>query len=281
MRRIEYPTGYQIRIYVGGVAGNGGHDFEDDIDWIDYLDGDINLKADKRLCPVDEWLDASQWIDDFDDLDALEQKRKAESERVSAARCKNNLYYISRSNVWQWFVTLTIAPSDRIDRYNYDECSAKVRKWFDNLRQRKTPDLYYLIVPEMHKDGAWHYHALIGGADGLTFVDSGHKDAGGEPIYNFEDWRYGFSTATRIVDTCRASSYIAKYITKDMCRATKGKHRFWASKSCQRASVEDYLVDADELARYRQELMEHMSYKSAIDTAYYRVEYFEIPKGDE
>lgn len=279
VRRIEYPTGYQIRVYTRGVVGMDDGDPYPNVDWIDYVNGDVHLKSGNPI-PYDVWLDGSEWVESFDDLEEMENKRKAESVRVSASRCKNNLYYIARSNVWEWFVTLTIAPSDRIDRYDYDECSAKVRKWFNHLKERKAPDLYYLIVPEQHKDGAWHYHALIGGADGLTFVDSGHVDKdSGEMIWNFEDWKYGFSTATKVQSTQRVSSYISKYITKDLCRATKGKHRFWASKTCQRASVEDYLVDGEELVKYRQTLMENMSYKSAVDTAYFRVEYFEIPKG--
>lgn len=277
VRLIEYPTGYQIRVYTGGVVGVESIDPYPDVDWIDYINGDVHLKSDKRI-PCDMWIDCPYDIEDVADFELEEIKRKEESLRVSATRAKNMLYYIARSNVWEWFVTLTIAPDARIDRYSFDDVSKKARKWFNNLQQRKAPDMYYLLVPEQHKDGAWHMHGLIGGCQGLSFIDSGHKDDNGEVIYNFENWKFGFSTATAVRDTRRVSSYISKYITKDLCRDTKGKKRYWCSANCQRANVEDYLVEGAEMEEYRQKLMESMSYKTAVDTAYYRVEYFEIPK---
>lgn len=288
VRLIQYPTGYQIRVYTEGVVGRAVEDPYPGVDWIDYINGDVKMLGDTHT-PINFWQEVP--IDDLSDLDEImeqereqrllsDQERASESLRVAATRAKQAVYYLARSNVWEWFVTLTVAPSDKIDRYNYDEVSKKVRKWLNHLRERKAPDMYYLIVPEQHKDGAWHMHGLLGGCDGLIFKDSGIKDDKGNIIYNFDNWKYGFSTATKVQDTRKVSSYISKYITKTLMAATKGKHRYWASKNCARAVVEDYLLDGVELHKYRQLLLEHMNYKTAVDTEYYRVEYFELPLED-
>lgn len=285
VRLIQYPTGYQIRVYTEGVVGMAVEDPYPGVDWIDFINGDVHLESDIRI-PVDVWLDCP--ISDLSELDDVmewerqerlrtEAEKAAESLRVAALRAKQTVYYLARSNLWEWFVTLTVAPSDWIDRYNYDDVSMKVRKWLNNLRSRKAPDMYYLVVPEQHKDGAWHMHALVGGCAGLSFVDSGHRDSKGNIIYHFDNWKYGFSTATAVQDTCKVSSYISKYITKTLIAASKGKHRYWASKNCQRAVVEDYLLDGMQLHEYRQQLLEHMTYKTAVHGKYYSVEFFEMP----
>lgn len=272
VRLIEYPTGIQVRVYdtvINGVL----EDVYKNVEWVDFVNGDVKYK---NQVPYDVWLDGSQV--DWELLDSEQKEKKGESLRVSMTRTKNMIYYLARSNVWDWFVTLTISPDAKIDRYNFKDCSDKVRKWFDNLRQRKALDMFYLIVPERHKDGAYHFHALMGGCDGLDFKDSGRRTKDGQTVYNLANWKYGFSTATAVTDTSRVSSYISKYITKDLCAVTMGKRRYWASNNCQRASVEDYLVIGDDLKQYVRQLYDNMTWKKRVNNAYFSVDYFEIPK---
>lgn len=256
---------------------SGIEDLWRDVDWLDPITGEVKKKGETRVYDDerDVWLPAPDI--DFDMLGERTEEQKEESLRVSMTRTKNMIYHIARSNVWEWFVTLTIAPSPKIDRYDFKECSEKVRKWFNNLRSRKAPDLYYLIVPEQHKDGAWHFHGLLGGCAGLSFVDSGKK-SGKEPIYNFENWKFGFSTATAVQDTSRVSSYISKYITKTLVQETKGLRRYWTSANCKRAEVEEYLLTGEDLKRYLDKLYEKMTWKKRLENGYYSIEYFEIPK---
>lgn len=68
-------------------------------------------------------------------------------------------------------------------------------------------------MPERHKDGACHFHGLLTNCDNLKMVDSGkfskgkhiynHEVKGSKKIYNINsrNWKYGFTTATKIEDT--------------------------------------------------------------------------------
>lgn len=42
------------------------------------------------------------------------------SKSVSLNRTKNMVYYLARSNIWDWFVTLTFNP-EFVDSFNYDD----------------------------------------------------------------------------------------------------------------------------------------------------------------
>lgn len=153
---------------------------------------------------------------------------------VSSARSKQMIYGIARSNTWEYFLTLTF-DRNITDSSDYRFVTKRATEWLNNIRKRYCSNLKYLIVPELHSDGIhWHLHGLLANCSGLKFVDSGHKTPKGIPIYNLQNWRYGFSTVTPVLDTGRVSSYIAKYITKEVANVTKGRQRYWASNNCFR-----------------------------------------------
>jgi hypothetical protein len=93
----------------------------------------------------------------------------------------------------------------------------------------------YLIVPELHKDGAIHFHAILKGYKGVIRLN-GHKDRSGRPKYDFVGFRAGIAQATRIVDLTAGLEYVAKYIGKEM-PDFENKKRYWASRSLKRPTV--------------------------------------------
>lgn len=182
---------------------------------------------------------------------------------TSKSRTINKIVDYGRDNMWEWFFTFTLNEEAVIDRTNYEECSKKVRKWLDNIKQRKCPGMKYLLIPELHpSSGAYHFHALVSNVNELTFdiainnqefrktKDGQIKtDENGQPvpnkyfgeylrtdypkgefIYNIRDFKNGWSTATKIKDTKKAVSYLIKYITKDLVFSTFGKRRYFISK---------------------------------------------------
>lgn len=194
-------------------------------------------------------------------------------------RYKHNLsravavvYDLARSNKFDWFVTLTLSP-DAVDRYDYDACSAAVRAYTDRLRKYGCK---WLIVPEQHKDGAYHFHGLVSGSMPLT--DSGKTwynpiEGYAQPIYNLKTYEYGWSTATAIVHPDRCATYVAKYLTK--CPSVpKGKKSYWASRSLARPTV-DYLLTCYDTTIYDKDLGEFVTVRE--HDGFWG---FGIPRGD-
>lgn len=168
---------------------------------------------------------------------------------VAFKRSKNMIYKLAFNNKpWDYFVTFTF-NSDKVDRYNFSEVSKKLSKWIDNIKQKYgCKDMGYIIVPEKHKDGAWHFHGLFKNCDNLNFIDSGIKDNQGRVIYNISNYKFGFTTATKLSDIDKAVSYILKYISKDLFGDNlKGKKRYWRSKNLEMPAVETAIFEGNKI----------------------------------
>ena len=97
-------------------------------------------------------------------LDREEQTNKSDYEKfdVSLSRSKRCITDIILCNKFDYFCTFTFDES-KIDRFNYDVCQKKLRKFFNNFKNRYAPDFKYLIIPEFHKNGAIHFHGVCSG----------------------------------------------------------------------------------------------------------------------
>lgn len=148
----------------------------------------------------------------------------------SIMRTKQTIRDIVLCNDFELFVTFTFDPA-KVDRYNYHACSYKMRVWLHHQRDlanRRGKDFKYLIIPERHKDGAIHFHALLSGYSS-TLHDSGLRTQELRPIYNVTSFRSGFTTAVFVDSKDGVSSYITKYITKELLHEFK-KQRFFCSQ---------------------------------------------------
>lgn len=164
-------------------------------------------------------------------------RKNAEDKAASVARSKRR----ARSRIFDYayanpdlsiFATFTL-DSARVDsRYDVVALTKRLGVWLDNRVRRA--GLKYIVIPELHKDGAVHWHGLLN--DVLPLVDSGTikpasggrprkprsvkerralLDAGGSIVFNLPDWTYGFSSALRLYgERAAAVSYVCKYITK-------------------------------------------------------------------
>ena len=76
----------------------------------------------------------------------------------------------------------------------------------------------YLLIPELHKSGAVHFHGLLGNVP-ADFVEAANPKNGkpvirhNRQVYNLTEWEYGFSDCEEIESPERAASYITKYVT--------------------------------------------------------------------
>lgn len=194
------------------------------------------------------------------------EKQRQGSERSlenSLKRTKTKIYELAQANEWKWFLTLTFNP-DLIDNSDYDLLSSKLNDFFSNLRKRVCPDLKYLLVPELHKDGIkYHFHGLFADCGGLIFQDSGHY-IDGVRQYNLLQWKYGFSWCSIVKDSSRVASYITKYITKDLVCTLANKKRYWCSRNLNKP-IEHFLSCSNEEKDILIDSIGELSHVSSFD----------------
>lgn len=133
----------------------------------------------------------------------------------SMRRARAKVRRLALANEFQWFVTLTL-DARMIDRYDGKAITRKLSQWCDNMVRRH--GLRYILVPERHKDGAFHFHGFFAGD--VSVQKSGHFDSAGHEIYNLPQWTYGFTAAIELYgEYASACSYVCKYIGKQGERA--------------------------------------------------------------
>lgn len=215
--------------------------------------------------------------------------KKEESERTkeqeehsyssSMSRTVNQIYEIARANTWEYFLTITF-DRKKVDSSNYDLLCRKVSDWISHLKSRYAPDLKYLLVPELHKDGIhYHFHGLLSNIGDMKLTESTVKIRG-QQIYNLENWKFGFSTVSKIKDSGRASSYLVKYITKELCAVSTGKKRYWCSRNLDRPTIKVYNLPYEEIERILMDnitKIRHTS-ESVINSCGMSVTYIEMKK---
>lgn len=129
-------------------------------------------------------------------IEQIEEKHEKSIES-SMNRTVQNIYGITRANTWDWFITLTINPQI-IDSTDYDAVTKKSSQWLKDLRKRVSPDMKYILVPELHSDGLkWHLHGLLADCPQLSFKKTSIVKSG-KTIYNLDNWKYGWTTATKV-----------------------------------------------------------------------------------
>lgn len=154
----------------------------------------------------------------------------AESLARAQRRARTAVRDLALCNPMTYFVTLT-CDAQRVDRYDIKAIMRKVNGWLDNQVRRR--GLAYILIPELHKDGAVHFHGFFN--DALPVTDSGTMvppgggkpkrprsaaqraawaDAGGREVFNLP-WPYGFSTCMHLHgEYASAVGYVCKYISK-------------------------------------------------------------------
>ena len=159
----------------------------------------------------------------------------------SMRRARAKLRRLALANGFDYFVTLTLSPEE-VDRYDAKAIMARVNRWLDNMVRRHS--LRYILVPEEHEKGGYHFHGFFAGA-GLEVVDSGtikrpgwkkpwkwsseeERDSwlaeGGHVVYNLPQWGLGFTTAMSLYGEYSAAvAYVCKYIGKQQGQRPMGR----------------------------------------------------------
>lgn len=150
-------------------------------------------------------------------------------------RARTQVRDLAMSNDFRYFVTLTLDGS-KVDRYDIRAVTRRLNQWLSNAVRRY--GLKYVLVPELHKDGAIHFHGFVN--DALRVVDSGTVippqggkprrprgekmrqawiENGGHVVFNLPQWSLGFSTAIELYGEYSAAvGYVCKYINKEQTK---------------------------------------------------------------
>lgn len=152
----------------------------------------------------------------------------------SVRRTKMIISDLVQCNEFELFCTFTF-DKKKIDRYDIIQVKSAMSKWLENTK-RTNPELKYLIVPEFHKDRqAIHFHALLSGLSESLLIPT-NKFHNNRSIYHLKSYSYGYNSAIKIDNIDKVSSYVKKYITKDLISET-GKKRFWCSQGLSRPKI--------------------------------------------
>ena len=165
-------------------------------------------------------------------------------------RAKTQILELALCNKWDYFITLTI-NRDKHNRYDLEAYHKKLGQFIRNYNKKYGLNIKYLLVPEKHKDGAWHEHGFIMGLpnehlEAFTLSQKlpnylRKKLKEGEEIYNWLPYmkKFGFCDLEPIKNHQGASYYVLKYITKDLQRSVSklGGHLYRASQNLKKAEV--------------------------------------------
>lgn len=175
-------------------------------------------------------------------VDKVEKTSNETPEERSIRRTQKLVRDYIMCNRFDIFFTITIAS----DRYNIERSRKKLYNWIKNQRDRNGR-FEYIIVSEYHKDGALHFHGVARNYTGSLKESRSSKTNRlltdhGKPVYEFSEYKSGFTKVQYIGSTsedhARVAKYISKYITKNMV-SIFGKKRFWASQGLKKPILEN------------------------------------------
>ena len=178
----------------------------------------------------------------------------------SISRSKSRIFELAMCNEFKYFCTFTQDEKLR-DRFDLKEFRKDLAQLVRNLNRNRTEEnkIKYLLIPEQHKNGAWHLHGLLQGITPEDLREFTLKEklperirkqiAKGVKIYDWTRYRkaFGFFTCTEIESQTACAKYITKYISKDLQKTVheSGEHLFFASQGLKGREV--ILKNCDDL----------------------------------
>ena len=174
----------------------------------------------------------------------------------SINRTKTKISDYVLCNNFTHFATFTFDPKNskvngEENRKDFKKMSSLLKNWLKteqlNHFRHHGHKFKYLIVPERHKNGAWHFHALLENYKNETAnfytrknnyitvseLKSKKKDKNRKFITRY---KLGRSEIAPIKDKTKMSSYIKKYITKELIQDKNAK-RYWSSRNLKQPEI--------------------------------------------
>ena len=147
----------------------------------------------------------------FENKANFKRSRDVNDSKLSnnVTRARTRVFELAICNDFEYFITLTI-NKEKLDRYELKEYIKKLGQFIRDYRKKYEVDIQYLLIPEKHKNGAWHMHGLIKGIprEHLYINENGYLD-----WENYKK-RFGWCSIDKIKNKEAISKYITKYVRK-------------------------------------------------------------------
>lgn len=156
-------------------------------------------------------------------------------------RARSKLLEYALCNDWQYFVTLTCDKA-MVDRYNLKACYAALQKLIVSLNRKHNTKIKWLLIPEQHLDGAWHFHGFLSDVPCMCSFKMSDKLPkyvrdklnSGDAVFTWQPYadKIGYTICEPIKNAEAAARYVTKYITKDLAKSVNqvGDHVYYCSQ---------------------------------------------------
>lgn len=167
-------------------------------------------------------------------------------------RSRNKIIEYGLCNDFDYFCTFTL-DKKKYDRHNLPEFISHLGIFIQNLNARTAADIKYVLIPERHKDGAWHLHGFMMGIPKKMlqlfdakdkrklppFILKGLKN--GRQLYDFPAYRekFGYCCLEPVKNKIASTMYMCKYMSKEISSNVRelGAHLYYCSKGLKKAEV--------------------------------------------
>lgn len=208
----------------------------------------------------------------FEDKTNYKRSRDVNDEKLSnnIARARAMVFEYAICNDFKYYVTLTL-NKDLHDRYDLKKFIKRLGQFIRNYRRKYGADIQYLLIPERHKDGAWHMHGLIKGVpeEHLSINKNGYLD------WQAYSKRFGFISLDKIKNKEAVSKYITKYVSKSFDKAggvtEKESKLYYCSRGLKKAKIKK----AGSLSAYKLEKIPFNYENDYVKTMFFTSEQYE------
>lgn len=147
----------------------------------------------------------------FEEKTNFKRGRDVNDEKLNnnIARARTRVFEYAICNNFDYFITLTV-NGDLLNRYNLKEYIKKLGQFIRNYRRDYGVDIQYLLIPEKHKNGAWHMHGLIKG------IPKNHLHINEHGYLDWQEYKekFGYCSIDKVKNQEAVSKYITKYLRK-------------------------------------------------------------------
>ena len=159
---------------------------------------------------------------------------------------------ISRKSVTS---VLNNLDKEKYDRKDLKKWHKDFTQWIRDQRKKTGCKIRYLLIPELHQDGAWHMHGLFYDVpDTISFAELRYVHGWKVPdkLVNgsFRCWldchkKFGFCSLGKLRNAVASGFYISKYISKSLQESNiaVGGHLYYASHGLMRASLHTHIYE--------------------------------------